>query len=230
MGLRAVIFDLYGTLIDLFEWSDEQDVLARMADILSLPAAEFQKTWTETYPELVTGAFHDEVAYIGNLCDRLGAKPGDEKLSVALAIKHEFTSGLIIPRSDAEETLNRLRAAGLKLALLTNCSPEVPGYWNRTALAPLMDAAIFSFQVGCKKPDPRIYNLTCERLGVGPEECVFVGDGGNRELEAADEVGMTSIMIRTPEDHIYNPRRTASDGWAGRRIAHLMEVAEIAIR
>ena len=120
-----------------------------------------------------------------------------------------------------------LGKAGLKLGLLTNCSRAVPVLWDETPLAPLMDESIFSCLVGCKKPDKRIYDIACERLGVLPQECVFVGDGGNRELEGALEAGMMAVMIRTPEDSIYNPRRTASDGWSGPRVARLSEVPNL---
>jgi putative hydrolase of the HAD superfamily len=92
-----------------------------------------------------------------------------------------------------------------------------------------VDAAVFSFEVKAKKPDGIVYLLTCERLDVRPSDCIFVGDGGNQELEGAEAVGMTAVMIRTPEDNLYNPRRTTSDGWPGLRISHLSEVPDIAI-
>ncbi|MCD6328414.1 HAD family hydrolase, partial [bacterium] len=55
----------------------------------------------------------------------------------------------------------------------------------------------------------------------------YVGDGGNQELEGAEAVNMAAVMIRTPEDTLFNPRRTASDGWPGLRIAHLIEVLDL---
>jgi putative hydrolase of the HAD superfamily len=141
----------------------------------------------------------------------------------------EFTRRLMVPRPDAETTLTRLRRAGLKLALLTNCWFEVPAHWNRTSLARLVDAAVFSFEVKAKKPDAIVYLLTCERLDVQPSDCVFVGDGANQELQGAEAVGMAAVMIRTPDDNLYNPRRTASDDWPALRISHLSEVFDIAI-
>jgi putative hydrolase of the HAD superfamily len=46
-----------------------------------------------------------------------------------------------------------------------------------------------------RKPDPRIYRLACEELGVEPEEAMFVGDGANDELAGAERVGMRSVLI-----------------------------------
>jgi len=226
---RAVIFDLYGTLIDLFSWDAAQKVLSDMAETLSLPIKSFQRLWTDTYSERVTGAFPDSESYMLDLCKRLRTVPCETSLEAAIDMMNEFTRSLMVPRPDAEQTLTRLKHAGLKLGLLTNCPWEVPTYWNQTSLAPLMDEAVFSFAVGCKKPDKRIYELTCDRLGVQPQESIFVGDGGNQELQGAEAVGMTSVLIRTPEDNIYNPRRTASDGWPGIRISRLSEIFDIAL-
>ena len=60
MNTRAVVFDLYGTLIDLFSWDAAQKVLSDVAKTLSLPIEPFQKVWTDTYPERVTVAFPDD--------------------------------------------------------------------------------------------------------------------------------------------------------------------------
>lgn len=228
MTFNAVIFDLFGTLIDLYTEEAEQKVLLDIAKTLSLPAGPFQKLWAETYPHRVTGLFHDDASYMLNLCKRLEVVPCESSLKAAIELKNEFTQGLMVPRPDAEQTLKKLKRLGLRLALLTNSSREVPLYWNKTSLAPLMDAAIFSCEVKLRKPDTAVYDLTCERLDESPQDCLFVGDGGNRELEAAEEVGMTAVMIRTPDDAIFNPRRTASDNWSGLRISCLTEVVPIA--
>ena len=227
MTPKAVIFDLYGTLIDLYSWEDNERRLAGVASTLSVPAKPFSRLWTETYPERVTGVFPDDESYILHLCARLKTVPSDTSLQAAIEMKNEFTRRLMVPRPGARETLQKLKEAGLGLALLTNCGREVPGYWGRTSLASVVEVAVFSCEVKVKKPDPAAYFLTCDRLNVQPRDCTFVGDGGNRELEAAQEIGMKAIMIRTPEDNLYNPRRTASDAWLGRRVSRLNEVIDI---
>ncbi|MBN2209018.1 MAG: HAD-IA family hydrolase [Candidatus Coatesbacteria bacterium] len=229
MKVKAVIFDLYGTLIDLFSPEDEQSQLSKIAAELRVPFERFSRLWTETYPQRVTGAFPDVQSYLRDLCKRLRTEPCESGIPSAIELIDEFTRRLMVPRRDAETTLTRLRQAGLKLALLTNCWFEAPAHWNRTSLSRLMDVTVFSFEVKAKKPDAIVYLLTCERLDVQPSECVFVGDGGNQELEGAQAVGMTAVMIRTPDDNLYNPRRTASDDWPGLRISHLSEVPEIAV-
>ena len=52
------------------------------------------------------------------------------------------------------------------------------------------------FDEGIEKPAPAIYALSVEQLGVAPERCLFLGDGGNRELTGARKAGMVAAWIR----------------------------------
>ena len=67
--------------------------------------------------------------------------------------------------------------------------------WDRCPIASLFDSTIFSCSAGCMKPEPQIYQLSMRQLGVSPDQCVFVGDGGSDELRGARDVGMTAVMI-----------------------------------
>ena len=65
--------------------------------------------------------------------------------------------------------------------------------YDRALLDELFDAAVISGDVGLRKPDPAIYTLTAERLGLEPEACVFVDDlGGN--LKPARALGMATVL------------------------------------
>jgi putative hydrolase of the HAD superfamily len=69
-------------------------------------------------------------------------------------------------------------------------------------------------EVGVCKPDPRIYRAACEQLKVDPRECLYVGDGGSRELTGAAAVGMTPVRLSAPDlaDHLVFDRDTGFDG------------------
>jgi epoxide hydrolase-like predicted phosphatase len=65
--------------------------------------------------------------------------------------------------------------------------------YDREQLASLFDALVISGEVGLRKPDPAIYSLAAERLGVAPEKCVFVDDlPGN--LKPAAALGMATVL------------------------------------
>ena len=102
-----------------------------------------------------------------------------------------------VPRPAMIEAIGHIRARGLRVAALTNnwVSDEVrPG---RAELRRLFDVYIESSVVGLRKPDPRIYQLTCRQLGVEPNETVFLDDIGSN-LKAARALGMTTIKVQDP--------------------------------
>lgn len=91
--------------------------------------------------------------------------------------------------------VRRLRAAGYKTAILTNNVVAFRSTWETHVPLDLFDVVIDSSEVGVRKPDPAIYRLTAERLGVATEACVFLDDHpGN--LVGARNVGMQAVHVR----------------------------------
>jgi putative hydrolase of the HAD superfamily len=192
---QPVIFDLYNTLIDGADGRRDR-VLEEMATILGiLPArlvAAYHRSWEE---RLVRWSVEETVQIISG---RLGIEPTDEQVGRAAALRRSLADRLLglVPGSTLAP-LDRLRAAGHRLALVSNATSETAEAWPHGPLAGRFDAAVFSSAVGLAKPDPAIYELVVGRLGVEPSECVFVGDGSDDELAGAAAVGMT--VFRTVE-------------------------------
>ena len=88
----------------------------------------------------------------------------------------------------------------------------------------VFDEAVFSCDVGLNKPDPRFYEITCQRLGVRPEECLYIGDGSSHELTGAASVGMHPVLIRVPYEDTPDALRIREEEWDGPRISSLTEV------
>lgn len=114
-------------------------------------------------------------------------------------------SGDLRPRM--VEALDRLRAMGYRLGCITNNVPAghgsqmSPTAQAADAIAAVMarfDHVVESSKVGVRKPDPRVYMLACDALGVRPEECVFLDDLGINCKPAA-ALGMLAIKV-TGED------------------------------
>lgn len=100
----------------------------------------------------------------------------------------------VIPPENLE-VLRALRAAGKHLALVSNADVTEAARWDESPASEYFHEAVFSCDVGCAKPDPEIYELCLERLGVRAEEGAFVGDGGSEELRDAGEAGMTTVLV-----------------------------------
>jgi len=91
--------------------------------------------------------------------------------------------------------IRELRADGYRTGLLTNNVAEWSDAWRSTIpVDELFDDVVDSSDVGLRKPDPAIYLLACERLGVAPERTVFLDDA-ERNVEAAKELGMRGIVV-----------------------------------
>jgi epoxide hydrolase-like predicted phosphatase len=96
--------------------------------------------------------------------------------------------------ADAEmiDGLRALRRAGTPMGLLSNAVGDAAVY-DRALLEELFDAWVISNEVGLRKPDPAIYELAAERIGLAPEACVYVDDiGGN--LKPARALGMATVL------------------------------------
>ena len=105
------------------------------------------------------------------------------------------------PRPAMLEAIARIRARGLKTAALTNNwapEPSPTSSSNAPDLKRHFDAFIESSVEGLRKPDPRIYELACERIGVQPTEAAFLDDIG-ANLKPARAMGMTTLRVVEPE-------------------------------
>ena len=99
------------------------------------------------------------------------------------------------PRPQMLTAIERIRAAGLRTAALTNNWATPDGHGSPSGRAqPAFDVVVESAVEGLRKPDPRIYELTLERLGVDAREAVFLDDLGIN-LKPARALGMTTIKV-----------------------------------
>ena len=217
MRFRAVVFDLWQTLV-AFPTESANALYGQMADAVGAPRERFQEVWFSGRSVRERGPLVDSVRWV---FDELGL---DADPAVIVTLRRDWTRNALVPRADALSTLAELRRRGHTLGLITVCSEEVAQLWEESAFAGRFDATIFSCNVGVLKPDPRIYELCCERLGVALEESLFVGDGANYELPGAERVGMTAIQLRAPGEELTPPGKE----WQGATIESLDELLDLA--
>jgi len=222
LKIKAVIFDLFGTLIDSFNAQEYRQVLSEMASSLSIPENSFYELWSGSFNQRALGVYKTlEESF--NFISRKLNKPIDENgIEKAIRIRKDYTKRTLVPRQDAIDTLKQLIRLGLKIGLISDCTFEVPQMWNTTMLSQHFNSVIFSCSVGIKKPDPKIYHLMCKKLKVKPKNCVYIGDGSSQELSGALQVGMFPILIRssTEKDSV----RYDEDDWDGPKISSLSEI------
>jgi putative hydrolase of the HAD superfamily len=212
--VKAVIFDLWDTLLPMFPADDGEQAYAAMAVRLGADGPTFVELWRarrefrETRPLAVA---------MRSLCEELSL--GTVDVEGAIAVRRELTRAALVARPGALEALTELRRRGRRLGLVTVCTEDVEELWPETPMARLVDAPVFSCSAGMNKPDPRIYALASQRLGVEPADCLYVGDGNNDELRGAERVGMRAVQLRLPE---HGPR-----DWDGAHVESLEDVLEL---
>ena len=225
--LEAVIFDLFGTLVEDFMLSIGASNI-NLAEILGVPHEPFGQMWRQTTDMRVSGTFQSVEAAIVHVCDAINAPAAPKQLERAVRSRLQQIKGGLKPKPDAIETLTRLKQSGCKLGLLSNCSIEIPTLWPETEFGNLFDSTVFSSRERLKKPDPSIFRLACERLGVAPEACLYVADGENYELAAAGQVGLQPLLIRNHLSHRRPKLFREAQEWRGDIISALSELVALA--
>lgn len=228
MTIRAVIFDLYGTLVPEFPHEEFYASIDHMAAVLGADVEAFRDAWNATVADRQTGGYATMDDNVIAICAMLGlAEPDGVAVSSALERRAEMYRAWFRPRDGAVETLTELRARDLPLALISMCAPDTPPMWHASPFAGLVDVEVFSSEVGLRKPDSAIYRYACDRLDVGPADCLYCGDGAYRELTGATEFGMTAVEIRDPAVDVTTLLHLEGNDWTGARIGDLRELLEM---
>ena len=209
---RAVVFDLFETLVD-YDDTRSREFSAEVARVCGRDPTEFHEVWIAGRP----------VREIGPMAPYLESLGLDEEATREFLERRRAFSRQVLgrPRHGAVETLRELRDRGLRTGLITVCSEDTADVWPDTQFAGLFDVEVFSCSCGLRKPDPRIYRIALEQLGVEPEEALFVGDGANDELAGAERVGMRAILVHRPGEE---PAWPEVRDWRGPRISAITDV------
>ncbi|MFC2014741.1 HAD family hydrolase [Chloroflexota bacterium] len=229
MKYKAVIFDLFGTLVENYTVERHESVLRQMASALSSPPEDFIRLWYETFDDRCLGILKTPEDNINYVCCGLGLAIEDTQRREAARIRMDLTVNSMVPVPYAIDVLSYLKEEAYKTGLVTDCSSEVPAVWQDTPFAPLFDITVFSCLAGLKKPDPGIYNLAAKQLDVIPEDCLYIGDGSSNELTGAAAVGMHPVLIRDPQEEsgVMHRVEAEADRWNGPVITSLKEVLDL---
>jgi putative hydrolase of the HAD superfamily len=141
-------------------------------------------------------------AWFVALLTRLGC-PVDRMPAIgdAIRVRHQEGRLWIRPVPGTREMLEGLRDAGLRLAVVSNADGRVASYLEAAGLADCFELIIDSAIEGVEKPDPRIFQIACHRLGVAPDEVVHVGDTYEVDVLGARAAGIEAILLGDEPRH-----------------------------
>ena len=200
------IFDLYGTLIDI--WTDEyQEELWDGISLLLGDGEDKGQTVREEYLALCRDAYKGE----GHEFDLLSVfekmlEKRNVDISVAASLAFEFRrlSMVRLKTFDGvENMLKELKKQG-RVYLVSNAqSCFTIDELKTTGLYDLFDGILISSDVGVKKPFPDIFRLAFEKFGITPEESIYIGNDMRDDILGASRVGMKTMYIETPQSGSY---------------------------
>lgn len=168
--------------------TDSPDAETLMRDVVEVIESELP-----TYGE-------DEIDYM-DLYDRTWRRAGldvpRETLYRILDLEQQCWDQAMHVVPGAFEALDRLRARGLRTAVVSN-APFPPEFMHRQVrlggIAERVDAVVFSSEVGRRKPAPELYLAALDLLGVGPTEALFVGHRWLEDYEGPRRLGMHAVL------------------------------------
>jgi len=190
---RAVLFDLFHTLVQV---QPSPDTRQHTWHDLGVTQDEWYRVLFEDRPGRALGRVRDPVEGMRMLVDGIDPSIPHERVArAALRRVERFDRTLESVPETTTAAVARLRAAGFRIALVSNAGWDEIGAWPRSPLAPHFDATVFSCDVGVVKPDPAIYEHALRRVGVAADEAVFVGDGASDEHRGARALGLRTVLV-----------------------------------
>jgi HAD superfamily hydrolase (TIGR01509 family) len=198
---RAVLLDAGGTLIH----PDHAYLLARVAeegiaadeDVYRLARSKADANVRQILASDDPGTDDSRVfAWFVTLLTELGV-PEHRLPAVGADIRARHAEGTLWTHTvpGTLEMLRDLKAAGLRLAVISNADGRVARYLAHAGLADEFEFIIDSGAVGVEKPDRRIFDMALERLGLGPDEVVYVGDSWEIDVVGATAAGIRAIYL-----------------------------------
>lgn len=189
--IKAVIFDMFETLITHFKsplYFGQQ-----IAEDMDIPEQKLREIWDPTdYDRTIGKMTLEEVfkqilrasnKYDPELVQKLADKRTAAKVECFNHLHEE-----ILPM------LEELKRQGYCIGLISNCYFEEAAVIKDSVLWQYFDVACLSCEQGVAKPEEEIFRQCIEGLDVNYEECLYVGDGGSKELETAEKLGMKPVQ------------------------------------
>lgn len=192
---KAVLFDLFHTLACVPPPAIAGE--PPISQILGVPSSEWQRLYYETdVLGRCLGHVQDSVEAMRRVAHSLDPSIDEARILAAVeSRRRRFETGLVEIETGMLAALDRLRDAGVRTVLVSDAGADDVESWERSPLRIRLDATIFSYQLGVRKPDPRIYRHALEAVGVRPDEALFVGDGGSDEHRGARAVGIRPVLV-----------------------------------
>lgn len=190
-GIRAVLLDLYDTLV-WSRWPSLRDLIEQRT---GLDEGELVRAFVRTRPARSVGAHSSIQGDMTAVLHEAGVADDPTLVAELVELERGFLVDGVHLYEDSVPVMRALRERGTRVAVVSNCSHSTRPIVDRLGLEDEADAVVLSFEVGVAKPDAGIYLTALERLRVAPDEAVFVDDQA-AYCDGATTVGMSAYLIQ----------------------------------
>ncbi len=207
---KTIIFDVNGTLLGYEDpLGFEKRFAAACGDFgATISAEEVRQAlgtaihqWSERKQENYRRASNGEqyrqtmTLFYQTLLTALGVPGDSHQQADSLYERFIVREGFMPPFGDVKETLEQLRAQGIRLGILSNYPPHLEDTLKQHGLRDYFDFLVVSSLVGLEKPDPAIFELAIEKAGCSKGEILHIGDDPHDDIRGAQVVGLSVILI-----------------------------------
>ena len=207
--IKAILFDLDDTLVNSrqAEFNAICEFKKLYNEFKQVENNEFSKQWSRITTERYEKYFRGEISFEKLRIERMKGLFNYYKTTISDGEAEEKYKQYqeIYEKNwnlfdDAEEVLNNLHTK-YRLAIISNGDTvQQRKKIEYTGLNKYFLEIVISSEVGVSKPDRRIFELTCERMNVKPEECIMIGDKFSVDVEGGINAGITSIWVDRKND------------------------------
>ncbi|HYA69997.1 MAG TPA: HAD family hydrolase [Thermoplasmata archaeon] len=200
MRVRAVLFDLGGTLVDEKDYDGWAELARRV--YLDLDPDNLRHAFLEVEGQLdadpYPGAREDRlVDFWQRTLSRAASKPVDAATTRRFMAAVREAERPVRLYSDARRCLDILHSERRSLGVISNSTSEaaVRRILDRVGILDYFDRILSSGTEGIEKPDPEIFRRAVRRMAVRPEEAVFVGNLARTDAKAAEAAGLHGVWL-----------------------------------
>ncbi len=198
-----MIFDLYGTLVDL-KVDESSPVFweALACDFFGVEGGVFGEALRGAFMRLVQeeSSSTSEGFILNNvftgMLDEFGMVPTNDNIRIFAEKFRELSITCLRKKDYTDDLLGAIRDSGYKVGLISNTEALLTAYDLQVlGLDDQFDEIVLSSDVGVKKPDRKIFEIMLDRLGIKPVDCTFVGDTYRDDIAGAVSAGMDAVFL-----------------------------------
>jgi len=186
--IKAILFDLGGVLIN----QPHTKMFAYIAAHLKIPKTSIEEIYKVYFDIFQKGTITEAVLW-KKICKELHSE-----MPQSHSLWEDAFKAAYVERKEMFNLAQKLCTQGYKIGLISNTErPAIRSF--RTRYTTFFDITVFSCDVGCAKPEPKIYSIALERLQEKPSATIFIDDNP-AFVHAADKFGMQGILFTRFED------------------------------